>query len=98
MKSKFNFLAILLAILPTIAFGGNISPQHKLTVDILNAETDSYIVITDGDNVTIATFDYKNPTETCKFLKNKGVNIVRVVNHDKSKDEGGTGRSTEVVC
>jgi len=82
MNKKTTFLAILLTIAPIFVSAAP-EYQHRLASVVLDAENASYMVKTINELVYVTTFDYKTPTETCKFLQSKGVDAVRVTNYSK---------------
>lgn len=65
---------------------------------VLNAENASYMVITKGNNVYVTTYGYKTAADGCKFLQNKGINAIRVVDYAESKENGGIGAISEKNC
>jgi len=87
MKKSIFFAALLINV---PLFASAASQQRQLANVVLSVENASYMVKEVNEVVYVATFGYKNPAETCKFLQNKGVNVFKVTNYDES-----TGRSTK---
>ena len=85
MNIKTTFLAVLMAFIPFFAVQAE-SHDHKLAAVVLNEENASFMIISGENGVRVTTFGYKEPTETCKFLIQKGVNVKTVTNY-KSDDK-----------
>ena len=82
MNVKMTLLALLMTIISGFAIADT-SHYHKLASVVLNDENANYMVRSTGNEVYVVTFDYKTPAETCKFLQNKGVLVIRVTNYTK---------------
>lgn len=87
MFIKSALLASLLAILPILSYAG-VEYQHRLADVVLNEVGASYIIKTVNEKVRVATFEYKKPAETCKFLRKRGVFVVEVTNYSEIKNNG----------
>lgn len=86
---KKSILLIILLISAPL-FASAASQQRQLANVVLSDENASYMVKEFNEMVYVTTFGYKKPVETCKFLQNKGINVIKVTNYDES-----TGRSTK---
>jgi len=83
MKNKLIFLAILMVILPVLAFAGMPS-QHDKADALLRYENASYMVKSDLSGLHITTFNHNDPAFTCVSLQKVGVNVVSVTNFTKN--------------
>lgn len=79
MNPKIILFAAIMTIFPVLAGASVIVSASK----VLYATGASFMVKTVGDNVSVVTFDYKPPVETCKFLQESGIPVVTVGNWNK---------------
>ncbi len=80
MNHKIVLFAAIMAIFPVLAGASAIVSASK----VLYATDASFVVKTVGDSVSVVTFDYKTPAETCKFLQESGIPVVTVGNWNKN--------------
>ena len=76
MNTKITLLAAFLTILPVSAMSNSLTSATEV---LYNAGT-SFVVKTVGTEVSVTTFNFKTPEETCKMLKNSGVPVISVKN------------------
>jgi len=93
MNRKLTLLAILMAIIPVFVSAAP-QYQHELVTAVLSHENTSYMAKTMDEKVYVTTFNYKTPAETCKFLQNRGVNVVQVTNWTDNKDNPNALRTS----
>lgn len=79
MNTKITLLATFLTILPAVTPASSLS---KATEVLYSAGT-SFVVQKVGTTVNVTTFNYKTPEETCKMLKDSGVDVISVKNWKK---------------
>lgn len=76
MNTKITLLATFLTILPVMATASSLTKASE----VLYSTGTSFVVKTVGTSVSVTTFNYKTPDETCKMLKNSGIPVVSVKN------------------
>lgn len=79
MNPKIVLFAVIMTIFPVLAGASAIASATK----VLYATEASFVVKTVGDSVSVVTFDYKAPAETCKFLQESDIPVVTVGNWNK---------------
>ena len=83
MKKNLTFLAILMAILPTLVVSEPVS-NRETAMMVLNQQNASYMLRMKQDGMYVVTFNHENPDYTCKSLQNVGIRVINVTNHTKN--------------
>ncbi len=81
MYIKLVILAMLMAISSSLLA----KDQHEMANDALKKRVAGYVVITHGAKLQIITYGAETPSETCKFLKKKGIFANDVTNYSGTK-------------
>ena len=80
MKKKLTFLAILIAILPTLVVSEPLS-NRETAMMVLDLQNASYMLRMKQNGMYVVTFHHEEPIKTCKSLQNMGISVINVTNH-----------------